>query len=147
MKQILACAFLTAAAAVMSGCASTTGVVAVQTPAQVAAQVCPPTETAIASLKLLQGMPAQAIANLATAEQIVTTVCTAGATVNVADLQTLATTALPIVLDVVQASPLDPAQQNQIILGVSAAQIVISAVLAAQPVAAAPVAPTAAASK
>ncbi len=89
------------------------------------AQVCPPTEIAITSLQGLVGLPDAATKELAAAAPIVVAVCTAGATVNVTDLKSLASTALPAILTVVQASPLADQDKNRIALGIMAAQIVL----------------------
>lgn len=121
--------------ALVSGCA-TTG--AVQTPAQIAAQVCPPAQTAITSLQAVVGLSDEAKAKLADAAPIVAAVCSAGSSVNVADLKSLGASALPAVMAVVNASPLSDQDKTKIGIDLTVAQIVLSSVLAALPAAAVP---------
>jgi hypothetical protein len=116
--------------ALISGCA-TTGIV--QTPAQVAAQVCPPTQTAIASLQAVVGLSDDAKAKLAEAAPVVAAVCSAGSSVNVVDLKSLGSTALPAVMAVVNASPLSDQDKTKIGIDLTVAQIVLSSVIAALP--------------
>jgi hypothetical protein len=116
--------------ALISGCA-TTGTV--QTPAQVAAQVCPPSQTAIASLQAVVGLSDDAKAKLAEAAPVVAAVCSAGSSVNVADLKSLGSTALPAVMAVVNASPLSDQDKTKIGIDLTVAQIVLSSVIAALP--------------
>jgi hypothetical protein len=121
--------------ALVSGCA-TTGTV--QTPAQIASQVCPPVQTAITSLQAVVGLSDDAKAKLAGAAPIVAAVCSAGSSVNVADLKSLGATALPAVMAVVNASPLSDQDKTKIGIDLTVAQIVLSSVLAALPATAAP---------
>lgn len=116
--------------ALVAGCASTG---TVKTPAQVAMQVCPPTQAAITSLQMLVGLSDDAKAKLADAAPVVNAVCTAGATVSVTDLKSFATTALPAVLVVVNASPMADDLKTKIGLDLTVAQIVLSAVIASLP--------------
>jgi hypothetical protein len=123
-------------AAVMVACATAPGA-AKLTPAQIAAQVCPPTQAALTSLQALTGLPAVAQTDLTKAKPMVDAVCAAGATVNIANLQTLASTGIPAIVTIVQASPLPATDKNNVILGIAATQIILDAVLAADPQAAA----------
>ncbi|WP_394779082.1 hypothetical protein [Undibacterium sp.] len=104
-----------------------------QTPADVAARVCPPVQVALVSLQALAGLPLEAQANLAAATPIVAAVCSSKGVIGTADLQTMASQALPILLQVARASGLEVAEQNQIVLGISAAQIVLASVIATLP--------------
>lgn len=129
-------AILAACAAVLSfvlAACSTTGQ-AVQTPAQVAARVCPPVEVAITSLKQVNGMSDAALNALDQAQPIVSAVCAAGTSVDAVNLQVLATAGLPAIITVVKASPLSAQDQDRIILGVTTAQILLTAAIAAWPV-------------
>lgn len=121
--------------ALVSGCASTG---TVKTPAQVAAQVCPPTQTAIASLQAVVGLSDDAKAKLATAEPVVAAVCAAGANTTAVDLKSLAANALPAVMAVVNASPLSDQDKTKIGIDLTVAQIVLSSVIASLPAAADP---------
>jgi hypothetical protein len=100
----------------------------VPTPAQIAAQVCPPVQTAMSGLNALVGLPAEAQKDLAIVTPIVAAVCTVGATVNTDNLQQLAQTALPAIVNVVKTSALSVEEQNAIIVDVTAAQLILTAV-------------------
>jgi hypothetical protein len=121
--------------ALVSGCA-TTGTV--QTPAQIASQVCPPMQVAITSLQAVVGLSDEAKAKLAEAAPVVAAVCSAGSSVNVADLKSLGATALPAVMAVVNASPLSDQDKTKIGIDLTVAQIVLSSVLASLPATAVP---------
>jgi hypothetical protein len=133
MKKLFAIAILLT----LSACVTAPVPLAPLTPVQVAAQVCPPVQVALGSLQMLVGLPLGAQADLAAAVPLVAAVCSAGATANPASLQSLAQTALPLVLGVVKASALTAADQNNIVLAVGAAQIVIAAASEIVPVVAA----------
>ncbi len=126
-----------AAAVFLSACTSTgttngTAAPAMQTPAQVAAQICPPIQTALSGLNALAGLPLGAKADLDAVTPLVTGVCAAGETVNPASLQTLQQTALPAIINAVKASGMAVEQQNSVILDITAAQLVLTAVTQAQ---------------
>ncbi|VVE49187.1 hypothetical protein [Pandoraea terrigena] len=128
-------AILAACAAVLSfvlAACSTTGQ-AVQSPAEVAARVCPPVEVAVTSLQQINGMSEAALKALADAQPIVNSVCAAGSTVDAVNLQTLASAGLPAIVTVVKASPLSAQDQDRVILGVTTAQILLTAAIAAWP--------------
>ena len=127
------CIAITLASLVLfAACATPAGQPA-PTPAEIAAQVCPATQTALTSLQGLVGLPEQATADLAIAAPIVNAVCSVGATVNTANLQSLATTAFPAIFAVVKASPLADDKKNEAIMGLTVAEIALNAVLAANP--------------
>ncbi|EON14858.1 hypothetical protein [Pandoraea sp. SD6-2] len=128
-------AIVAACAAVLSfalAACSTTGQ-AVQTPAQVAARVCPPVEVAITSLQQVSGMSDAALHALADAQPVVNAVCAAGSTVDAVNLQTLASAGLPAIITVAKASPLSVQDQDRIVIGVTTAQILLTAAIAAWP--------------
>lgn len=106
----------------LSGCA-TTG--PAQTPAEVAARVCPSVQIALTSLQGLVGLNETLVADMKTAQPIVAAACT-GATVSAVDLKSLSASAIPTVITIVKASPLSADEQNQILLGLAAAQIIIA---------------------
>ncbi|VVE06314.1 hypothetical protein [Pandoraea sputorum] len=133
MKRIALVAAFAAMILFALGACSTTGQ-AVQTPAQVAARVCPPVEVAITSLKQVNGMSDAALQALDDAQPIVSAACAAGVTVDTVNLQVLATAGLPAIITVVKASPLSAQDQDRIILGVTTAQILLTAAIAAWPV-------------
>jgi hypothetical protein len=121
-----------AATVLVASCATPAGQPA-PTPAEIAAQVCPATQTALTSLQGLVGLPEQAVTDLAIAAPIVNAVCSAGATVKTANLQSLATTAFPAIFAVVKASSLADDKKNEVIMGLTVAEIALNAVLAANP--------------
>lgn len=98
------------------------------TPAQIAEQVCPPVQTALSGLNALVGLPAGEKADLDAITPVVAAVCTAGATVNVSNLQALEQTALPAIINAVKASGMEAEQQNVVIVDITAAQLVLTAV-------------------
>ncbi|AVF41489.1 hypothetical protein AL486_18650 [Pandoraea apista] len=128
-------AILAACAAVLSfavtACSTTSQ--SVPTPTQVAARVCPPVEVAITSLQQVSGMSDAALHALADAQPVVSAVCAAGSTVDAVNLQTLASAGLPAIVTVVKASPLSVQDQDRIVLGVTTAQILLAASIAAWP--------------
>lgn len=108
-------------------CTATGGLVQ-QTPAQVAAQVCPPVNSGIDALQSMQAsLSATAQKDLTTAEPIVTAVCAAGATVTSTSLRALAKTALPAISTIVQATNLP--NKNDVVLALGIAQGVLNAVI------------------
>lgn len=125
-----------AACAAMLSCAlaaCSTTAQSVPSPSQVAARVCPPVEVAIASLQQVSGMGDGALQSLAEAQPVVNAVCSAGSTVDAVNLQTLASAGLPAIITVVKASPLSLQDQDRIVMGVTTAQILLAAAIAAWP--------------
>jgi len=114
----------------LGGCKSPT--TQALTPAQVATQVCPSAQGVIASLQAMSGLPEGATKDLAAAAPIVDAVCSASATVTTVNLQSLAKDAAPMIIAIIKASPLSVDEQNKAILDVTAFQLLINAVLAAQ---------------
>ncbi|MDB5777629.1 MAG: hypothetical protein JWP38_3762 [Herbaspirillum sp.] len=129
MKKTLI-AILAGFALLLSGCAAPG---AAPTPAQILSQlntqVCPGLVAAGPILTTLPGVSDTDKALLAKASADVSKVCAAGATLNPADLQTLAASSLPVVLGIVQALPAFP-QQAAIVTGIGAAQILLPILIA-----------------
>lgn len=121
------------AALAISACTTSGQPAAIKTPAQVAAQVCPAAQAAISSLQLVNGLSTDAQLKLADTAPVVAAVCAAGATVHAVDLKTLAANGLPVILKVVNASPLDDDIKTRIGLDLTVAQVVLSSVLASLP--------------
>ena len=96
-------------------------------PAQIAAQVCPPVQTALTGLNELVDLPEGAQKDLKAITPIIDGVCAAGAAVKAGNLQQLAQTALPAIIDIVKTSVLSAEQQNAIIVDVTAAQLILTA--------------------
>lgn len=121
MKRLLASISLLALTAfAMSGCASTTP----PTSAQLI-QVCTNTQTTIAGLQSLQGLPASAMEDLTTAEPIVTAMCAIPGSINTANLQTLIGTVFPALLRVVNTSVTDTTKHDEYVTAILAAQIIV----------------------
>lgn len=128
-KLMLLCA---AGIALLAGC-STTGTAPQLTPAQIVAIACPPVEQAITAYQTLTAsMPtnAQAVkanAILTIAQPIVTSTCTAGASVSTANVQAFAETVLPALGTIAGTLPLPPATLAGIQGGLIAAEIAVGA--------------------
>ena len=129
---LAACVTPTATIAPASGTGPATLPTLQQSPAQIAAQVCPPVQTALNGLNALVGLPAGAQADLKAITPIVDGVCAVGVTVNTTNLQQLAQDALPTIVSIVKASAMSAEQQNSVILDITAAQLILGAVNQAQ---------------
>lgn len=103
-----------------------------QTPAQVAAQVCPQLQAVHDAFVATPGLLTQDEQDkLARAEPIVARVCAAAtAAPSKPDLKAVAAVAVPVLLDVVQASTLPGQTKLQITLGVNIAKSLIAQQLA-----------------
>lgn len=95
-----------------------------ESPAQIAAQVCPPLKTTLDSLSLLVLDP-KVTADLMAASVAVNLVCNAGAAVTVVNLADMRAKALPLIIGAIKAGPLTDAQKNTLILDVTIAQVVL----------------------
>ena len=104
-----------------------------KTPAQVAAQVCPPVQVTLSSLSGLVGLPPSVVADLAIANTVVGTVCGVGAVVTSGNLQAMLGQVVPALVAAVKASPISVEMQNQAILDLSVVQIILSGALALNP--------------
>ena len=135
MKRYAPIALLVVICAALSGCQSTG--TTTQTPAAIAAQVCPVVNTTIAALQADPALSAVAKADLAKAAPIAVTVCSAASTVTTSNLEALASAAFPLLIQIAGGSS-NPALAD----GLVAAQIVLTAVMAqVESTAAAPAAP------
>jgi len=126
---------------VLGGCQTTPGAPA-QTPAQIAARVCPPITAGLVSLQAIPQLSASDLAGIAKVSPMVDLVCSSSATVNITNLQTLGNTGFPAVIAVVQSSGLDPDKKQRVIGDIAALQVIFDIVLAADPQAAAIVIPS-----
>ena len=120
-KVLLAIVF---AAIALAGCAVQT--VQPQSPAQVAAQVCPSLQLTLTSLQGLVGLSEDQAAGLEKASTDVARVCVLAQAAQSTDLRTLAAGALPTILALAKASALPDPVINNVVLAVGAAQIIIS---------------------
>jgi hypothetical protein len=111
---------------VLSACATPTGTT--QTPAQIAASVCPSIHATLDSLATLPWNPADT-AKLNTAVVTVGTVCSLGATVTSTDLQTIANQALPAILSVIGTSTLSDEKKSQYTTDLIAANAILNAAI------------------
>lgn len=128
MKKALSALLFVVAAFVMTACATAPH----QTPAQVAAQVCPQLQAVNAAVADTPGILAPAdAAHLAKATPYVDKVCSAAtAAPTKPDLKALASTAVPILLDVLGASGLPEIDKVRISFGVNLAKSLIAQQLA-----------------
>jgi hypothetical protein len=117
------------AAVLLSACTATGGIKP-QTPAQIAAQVCPPIQTTMTSLSALALDP-KVTADLAIADGAVNLVCGAGAKLDLSSLQAMNASALPAIIGAIKAAPLTDTQKNVLILDVTAAQIILQGAIQA----------------
>lgn len=138
IKSILVAVLMACA---IAGCATTAGTQ--PTPAQVAAQVCPPIQAALTVLSVPGAVDPSVEANLMIAKPIVATVCNGATFAAVADLHDLAEKAIPALLAIVESDPdISADDKKNAVLGVAVAQAVLAPVLAqAAPVVAFPTAP------
>lgn len=97
-----------------------------QSPAQVAAQVCPPLQVAIAGLQTDVGLPQGALHDLALAAPQVQSLCTSAALATAGDAAALENLAFNVVLPIAQA------QNPKLAADLLAVQIILSVVQAAQ---------------
>lgn len=116
----------------LAACSTVPAVSTTQTPAQVAAQVCPQLQAVHDAFVATPGLLTQEEQDkLASAEPIVARVCAvATATPSKPDLKAIAGIAVPVLLDVVQASTLPGQTKLQITLGVNLAKSLIAQQLA-----------------
>jgi len=130
MKKImLLCA---AGVAMLAGCASN-GTAPKLTPAQIAAIICPNVQTELATLSAAGVFTGGAAATLQNQVQPdVAAVCAAGAAVTVANLQTLSSATVPVVIAAVNASSMSADDKKIAILAVGGIQTSLATALAVQ---------------
>ncbi|MCA8045459.1 hypothetical protein [Burkholderia arboris] len=153
-KLMLLAAGIVASASILAGCQSF-GTVQ-QSPAQIAAVLCPATNSAITQITAFNAamaptLPSAANANVVikkTVKPIVAGACAAGATITSTSVQALVTQGIPAIAGIVAALPLPPSTQAAIQAGFAAAELAANLVgtyeSALQAAKVAPVAPTAA---
>jgi hypothetical protein len=133
LRTVLGLVAAVGAAIILAGCQST----AVQTPATVAAQVCPVVTATVAALSADPSLSAVAKADVAKVAPIASQVCSAAASVTTSSLEQLAAVGFPLLISIEQAKG-DAAAVN----GLVAAQIIFTAAMAQVESTAAPSAPT-----
>ena len=117
---------LVAACLMLAGCAAPATGGKVQTPAEVAAAVCPQVNTTLLSLGALALDP-KAMADIAIGNEAVKLVCAPGAVaVDFASLQTMANSSLPLLLGAVKDAGLEVAKQNELVLQLTGANIILN---------------------
>jgi len=117
-----------------------------QTPAQIAAIVCPIVNSDLAALQQLTDISASDKAAIQTKLQpIVTAACAATGTVNISNLQSLATTGYPVAQSLIQNSSLNAADKSNALIALNLLNGTLQAVLAADPAANVVIVPTPAA--
>ena len=137
------------AALALAACAGvpTAPKVSPQQQAKVITQACPSLGQTVDELQALN-MPPSAHADMAKAKALGAKVCSAAAVVasaapgtasfNLSDLQAVQTQAIPLLISAIKASPLSPSQQNNAIVAVLGAQIIVQGAINATQAAAAP---------
>jgi hypothetical protein len=101
------------------------------TPQQLAAQVCPAAQITVASLSVLRGLSVEAHEALVVVAPIVDAACAAGALDDIANLRALSERGLPALIKIADDSPLAPDVHDQIVLGLTVGQIVLTGALQA----------------
>ncbi|AIO22965.1 hypothetical protein [Burkholderia cepacia] len=133
-KLMLLAAGIAASAFLVSGCQSLGPVQ--QSPAQIAAVLCPATNSAITQITAFNAamaptLPSAANANVVlekTVTPIVAGACAAGATITSSSVQALITQGIPAIAGVVAALPLAPTTQAAIQAGFAAAELAVNLV-------------------
>ncbi|OXJ16651.1 hypothetical protein [Burkholderia sp. HI2500] len=133
-KLMLLAAGIAASTFLVSGCQSF-GTVQ-QSPAQIAAVLCPATNSAITQISAFNAamaptLPSAANANVViekTVKPIVAGACAAGATITSTSVQALVTQGIPAIAGVVAALPLAPTTQAAIQAGFAAAELAVNLV-------------------
>jgi hypothetical protein len=128
-------ALVAVAALALPGCATTAAgtsaagmppAIVAQTPTQIAARVCPALTVTVTNLQGLMGLSDSIQAKLDNAHQIVDVACGAGAVVNLTSLRTLMDSGIPALQDLVRGAGLPNDDANQLLLGLSVAQVVLA---------------------
>jgi|GEM_PF-1300818 len=104
----------------------------IPTPAEVAAEICPPTQAALGILSA-PGVLAdpKLIADLSIANVAVNAVCSAGSSVAVNDLHAMAVNGIPALQKIVAVAPVSAQVKQDTSVGLAVAQAVLSQVIAA----------------
>ena len=118
---------IVSACLMLAGCAvSTVPGAKAQTPQQIAAAVCPQLNVTLLSLGALALEP-KAMADIAAATEVVKVVCEPGAVaIDFANLQTLANSSLPLLLGAVKDAGLAVEKQNELVLNLTGANILLN---------------------
>ena len=113
----------------MAGCASIKPA-AIQTPAQVAAQVCPSLQAINTTLAVPGVIGVNDQANLAKVAPVVAKVCTDAQSASAIDVQALASKAVPVLLQLINAAPLAADQKTQFTVGITLVQAALAPAIA-----------------
>lgn len=109
-------------ASAIGGCAN----IQTQTPAQVAAKVCPPLTNTITGMQSLVGLAPVVIKALDDANKVVTPVCSADfSSVAGTDLKTMVKSSVPKLVAVIKMTNLSDDKKNEAILLVEATQVAL----------------------
>jgi len=115
----------------LSGCATTGPNTPVTTPATLVAQFCPLVQSLNTQISTFPGVSANVVSDLDKARPIIAAVCTEGATITALNLQSLASDAVPALLDIIEATPAAATPQGQaIIVGLDLVQTLLPEVIA-----------------
>lgn len=96
-----------------------------KTPAQVAADICPSVQAVVAVLSVPGAVDPAVDADLLVAAPVVSSVCNGGQLVQLSDLKSLSSI-VPVLIKVVNLSPLPPADKQAAILGVAIVQAALA---------------------
>lgn len=126
MRKLLCalCALLITACATTETIDTTT-----LTPTQLAARVCPPVQAVLGVLAIPGAADPKVAASLAVVTPVVNAACAAGADTQLADIRTLAAQAVPAILQIIQAAPIDDRDKQTALLTLAVVQAVLAPVL------------------
>jgi hypothetical protein len=102
------------------------------TPAEIAQRVCPSIQTTLTNLQALNGLSEDAQATLAKGQKVVDVICAPGAVPTTADLQSIINNGAPLAIGIINASNMSPDRKDQLILQVTAIQLVAQGFIQAQ---------------
>lgn len=115
-----------------AGCQTST----VQTPAQIAAQVCPPAQAALAVLQTPGNtLSATAQSDLAKVAPMVAAVCSGAATVSTTSLQSLLSSGMPLLISILQVAGVSTAApiMGDLVLAISVLEAIMGSTGVATP--------------
>lgn len=96
--------------------------------AEVAGAICPPLQAAVGVLAVPGALDPAAEAEITVAVPLIAAVCSAGQTVQLIDLRSLATSGLPALAKVAQATPIDDSDRRAVIISLAVAQAAIASI-------------------
>ena len=128
MTKTISFSIIVAASILAIGCTANQVAKLPIPPAQLAAQICPPISAANQAFTLVDPALAPKIAQI---QPVIDSVCKPGASVDLTSIDTLNKTAIPVLLNAITSLAIPPEQQEELKLGLIAAQLVAAEATAA----------------